>query len=234
MNTASHSSNSDETISALIADNSARSAAPESAGATRWLALGAVVGPVLLALAWVVFGLLRPAYSPIHQLISDLGLGANALGMNAAFVLSGILLLAGVVGIVQSIREISAPARWTCAVLLALSPLGCVVVGFYSEALPTLVGHFIGAMLVFQSPVIGFLVTGLLLRRSASWRGIGRWLLLASPLTGALGFISLQAGLPGGVLSGAGLGGLAERVALVEIHAWYVALAWLALVSTRR
>ncbi|MGH3612648.1 MAG: DUF998 domain-containing protein [Pseudonocardia sp.] len=41
-------------------------------------------------------------YSPISQPISGLGLGATAPYMNTAFVLSGLLLLAGLIGVLHS------------------------------------------------------------------------------------------------------------------------------------
>src|SRR6266542_6662982 len=109
---------------------------PGSAAAmdTRWLALGDVAGPVLFTLAWFVLGFLSPGftifgtliapYSPISAPISGLGLGPTAPFMNTAFVLGGLLLLAGVIGIVQGIRELAAVARWSCTALLALTPLG--------------------------------------------------------------------------------------------------------------
>ena len=195
----------------------------------QWLALGAVAGPVLLVIAWVVLGLLRPDYAPMRQQISDLGVGANALSMNAAFVFSGFLLLGGVVGISQSSwRDVGMKARWACMVLLALSPLGLVIVSLFTEAPSTWVGHAVGAVLVFQTPVVGFLVTGCVLWRCPRWRRVGRWLLLASPLTLVLVYSLFQAVLPGAALHVSQPGGLIERVALIEIHAWYVALGWLA------
>src|SRR5438093_318007 len=77
--------------------------------AVRWLALGAVAGPILFTLAWFVLGFLSPGfsiwgvaiapYSPISAPISGLGLGPTAPFMNAAFVIGGVLLLAGAIGI---------------------------------------------------------------------------------------------------------------------------------------
>ncbi len=207
--------------------SSVTATAPQSRAeeTARWPALGAVVGPVLFMLAWFVLGLMRPGYSPVRQQLSDLAVGANGGLMTAAFVVGGLLLLAGVVGIFQGIREMDAAARWICTVLLALSPLGGIVVGAFNET--QVVGHVTGAILAFQTPVIGFLVTGLVIRRSPRWRRIGNWLLLASPLTLALVFVFLQTGPPGAPLTPAGLGGLTERALVLEIHAWFVALGWL-------
>ena len=72
---------------------SAKPAAPASPQSARWLALGAIAGPVLFTLAWFVLGFLSPGYrlfgtlispySPISQPISGLGLGPTAPFMNA-------------------------------------------------------------------------------------------------------------------------------------------------------
>jgi hypothetical protein len=98
-------------------DNNPNPAAPATSEVTRWLALGAVAGSALFTLAWFVLGFLSPGYtifgteialySPISQPISGLGLGTTAPFMNAAFVLSGILLMAGVIGVLQRPNEMA-------------------------------------------------------------------------------------------------------------------------------
>ena len=126
-----------------MTDNALKPTAPVIPEATRWLALGAVAGPVLFTLAWFVLGFLSPGftifgtviepYSPVSQPISGLGLGSTAPFMNAAFVLSGILLMAGVIGVFQTMTASGLPAaRWACAALLALSPLGLVIAGIFT------------------------------------------------------------------------------------------------------
>ena len=106
----------------------ARDETRTSLGIARWLALGAVAGPILFALAWFILGFLSPGftifgtliepYSPISAGISGLGLGPTGPFMNAAFVLGGLLLLAGIVGSFQSIRELGAVTRLVCTALL--------------------------------------------------------------------------------------------------------------------
>src|SRR5437773_1470622 len=81
----------------------------------RWLALGAVIGPILFTASWFVLGFLSPGftifgtrvapYSAISAPISGLGLGPTGPFMNAAFVLGGLLLLVGTVAVVQSVEE---------------------------------------------------------------------------------------------------------------------------------
>src|SRR6266571_3078933 len=169
MNTSLHHPNDDATTPVLVSEGFAKPAAQASPGATRWLALGAVVGPILFTLAWIILGELSPGYtawgiriapySPISQPISGLGLGPTAPFMNAAFVLTGLLTLVGVVGIFQGIREMGALARWSCTVLLALSPLGMVVDGIFT--LESFLPHTVGFLLATASPVLSFVVIGL-------------------------------------------------------------------------
>ena len=101
--------------------------------------------------------------------------------MNAAFVLSGILLLLVVAGIFQGISEMNPRARLICAGLLALSPVGAIVCGTFT--LESMMLHSLGFVLALGSPVVSFLVTGIMLRRMSRWRGFVNGLVLASPLT---------------------------------------------------
>jgi hypothetical protein len=206
-----------------------------------WLALGAVVGPILFTLAWFILGFLSPGftifgtliapYSPISAPISGLGLGPTGPFMNTAFVLGGLLVLAGVFGIFQSIREMGAIARWICIVLLALSPLGSVVDGIFTLESGFL--HFVGNLLGVATPVLSFLVTGLLLRRIPRWRRFGSSLLLGSPLTLALVVLFFLTFSPTWEGARTGVAGLTERILIVELLAWFVAMGWLAFRRSR-
>jgi hypothetical protein len=202
----------------------------------RRLALAAVAAPILFTLAWFILGFLSPGYSlfgtqiapysPISQPISGLGLGATGPFMNAAFVLSGILLLAGVIGIFHSIREIGARARWSCTVLLALSPLGMILDGLFT--LESVWLHTAGFLLATGTPVLSFLVSGLLLRRVPRWRRFGSWLLLGSPLTLVLLVLFFATFNPEMAGANIGVGGLASRLLAVESLVWFAAMGWLA------
>ena len=92
-------------------DNNPNPAAPATPEVTRWLALGAV--PALFTLAWFVLSFLSPRYTifgtkiALYSPISGLGLGPTAPFTNAAFVLSGILLMAGVIGVFQTPNEMA-------------------------------------------------------------------------------------------------------------------------------
>src|SRR6202171_3845692 len=205
-------------------------------GAARpWLALGAVAGPVLFTLGWFGLGFISPGYtmwgvhvapySPISQPLSGLGLGPTAPFMNAAFILSGLLMAAGAVGVFRAIPELSPVARWTCTVLLAIPGLGAVIDGIFT--LETIFLHAIGCGLALTT-VVGFPVIGFFLRRVPSWRRFGTWLLIGGPLTLALAVLYFATFTPTVEGSMHGIAGLTERALVLELDAWYVALGWLA------
>jgi hypothetical protein len=259
-------------------------------GRVRWLTLGAIVGPLLFTLSWLVLGQLSPPYyAPSLTIASHSGavlpiswLGVGSIGpfMNMALVICGLLLLGGIVGSFHSIPEISAFARWSCTILLALSPLGLIVCGIIpmdsgfpyrswptdeisqalSWPLPGPVHHYQlsatyyvsrplllpfanplhseGFLLTVASPVLSFLVAALTLRRVPRWRPFASGLFFGSPLTLALlvlffaTFNLNRVAIGVSELSLLGLGGVTNRVLILEVHAWFVALAWLALVRS--
>jgi hypothetical protein len=211
-----------------------KSTALATTQASRWLALGAIAGQVLFTLAWFILGFVSPGftmfgtviepYSAITTPLSGLGLGLTGPFMNAAFVLNGLLTLAGVIGIFQSIREMNAGARWGLIALFALSPLGMVIDGIFT--IESFMPHMLGFLLGSATPVIGFLVAGLWLRRIPRWRRLGNWLLLGSPLTLVLVILSLATFDQAAVMAGLGVAGLTERILCVELAVWFVAMGW--------
>ena len=205
----------------------------QSAG--RWLALGAVAGPVVLTMAWFVLGFISPGYSlwgtriapysAVSQPLSGLGLGLTGPFMNAAFIVSGLLMIAGAVGIFRAMPELRPVYRWTGTGLLALPGLGAVIDGVFT--LESFFLHFIGFGLALTT-VVGFPVIGFALRRVPAWRGFGSWLMVAGPLTLALTVLYFATFTP--TVEGVqhGVAGLTERLLVLELQAWYVALGWLA------
>jgi hypothetical protein len=215
--------------------------APRISHPARWLALGAVAGPVLFTLAWLILGLLSPGYtlfgtliapySPISQPISGLGLGPTGPFMNGAFVLGGLMLAAGVICVFETTTATSRPAaRRTCAALLALSPLGMVIAGIFT--FEAVMAHLMGFLLGVATPVLSFLVAGSFLRGIPRWRRFGGWLLFGSPLTLALLVLFFITFDPAAAGQGEGLAGLTQRVLSIEVHAWFVAMGWLAFQRT--
>jgi hypothetical membrane protein len=195
---------------------------------TRWLALGGVVGPILFVAAFALGGIARPGYSPIHQAVSDLGVGSNAWLLNVSLVLLGVLLIAFAIGFFRGLRPaLSRTWRWVCAVLLACTGLGFADAGIFTEAPATVALHWmVGMPLLVLGSVVGFFVTGLALRRSVQWRGWGTYSLIASVVTLVLIAAMFWVFTPGTPLAPARLGGLMERVLFIEVLAWYVAFGW--------
>jgi hypothetical membrane protein len=194
----------------------------------RWLALGGVLGPVQFILLFTIAGLLRPDYSPIHQAISDLGVGDNAWLLNGSCVVNGLLLIGFAVGFALSMRSaLSRGWRWSSAALLTLHGFGLIVAGIFTEAPATLTMHWlVGANLAFLGPVVAFLVTGLALRRDKRWRGWGNYTLLAGAVTLTLVLIMFWVFTPGSAVASLRLGGLMERVVMIVIEVWYIAFGW--------
>jgi hypothetical membrane protein len=132
----------------LIGEGFIKPAGQPSSVATRWLALGAVVGPVLGTLVWIVPGCVRPGYSPICQPVSALGIGPNG-----AFMLDGLLCMVVVLAVLRGLKnELGTAARWTCTALLLFSPFGLLWVGVFT--MNTLALHLVGAQLAFATPIL--------------------------------------------------------------------------------
>jgi hypothetical protein len=201
----------------------------------RRLALGAVAGSVLFTLAWVILGFVSPGftvydtviepYSPISQPISGLGLGLTAPYMNAAFVLSGLLILVGVMGTFHIVPGMDAGDRVLCTVLVALSPVGMVIDGLFT--IESFMAHMIGFLLGSGSLVLSFLIVGRKLGRIPGWRTFGRWLIIASPLTLGLVILSLATFDLEAAAAGQGIAGLTERILLIEVMGTFAVLGWL-------
>lgn len=198
-------------------------------GPARWLALGTAAGPVLFTLAFIVLGSLRPGYSSVSGQVSTLAVGPNGAFMRAAFLLDGLLTTVGVVAVFQGLRhELGMVARWACAVLLALSPLGLLWAGIFTIDYGAV--HALGPIVAFGTPVVTYPVVGLLLRRAPSWRRFATVMLLGGPLTLAL-LVGFTNSVPQSVMRAGGAGGslgLWQRGLGTEVFAWFVAMGWLA------
>lgn len=197
----------------------------------RWLTLigfAAMVYPTLFVLLFTFAGVLRPGYSPIRQAVSDLGVGPMAWLVDLGLIVLGLVMVALAVGFFQVMRPIISPAwRWTSAILIALPGLGYAVGGIFTEAPSTLLVHYlVGAALGLYFPAITFLTVGLGLVRHHEWRRYGIYSLVIGIVTvAAVVFIQL-AFMPDAALAGFHVGGLAERVDLIVILAWYIVFGW--------
>jgi hypothetical protein len=201
----------------------------------RWVALGATAGPVLFTLAWIVLGAVSPGYvlfgqlitpySAVTQPISGLGLGPTGPFMNTAFVVGGLLLLAGMIAVIGA-STMTPRARAVCGTLLVLPGVGMVMDGVFT--LESVLLHLVGFLLVAATPVVSFGVTGVLLRRDPHRRRLGTALLVAAPVTLALVVLFFATFDPLAAGAGTGVAGITQRVLAVEVLAWFAAMGWLA------
>jgi hypothetical protein len=199
-----------------------------------WLPLAAVAGPVLFTITWFVLGFVSPGYwmwdirveeySAISQPISGLGLGSTAPVMNSVFVISGILIIVGVIGIFRSIPELSDKKRRILTGLLALHGVGAVIDGLFT--LESIMVHLLGFTLAL-SPIVTFLVLRPVLMRIPRYERYARLLPVASITTLVLAVLHFATFNPEAAGEGAGIAGLTQRILIVELQAWIVALAWL-------
>lgn len=206
--------------------------------ATSWLALGAIIGPLLFTLTWLVLGFVSTGYqlwdltietySPISQPISGLGLGSTGPVMNSAFVLTGILIVVGAIGIFRTVPELGVKKRWTLTALLALHGIGTAICGLFT--LESIMLHSTGFFLVL-SPIVTFLVLRSTLLRIPRYERFGTRLGIASIVTLALSVLYFATFNPEAAGEGIGIAGLTQRILVVQLQAWIAALAWVTLRS---
>ncbi|PRY36933.1 DUF998 domain-containing protein [Umezawaea tangerina] len=175
---------------------------------------------VVVANAWV-----RPRYSWWTNYISDLGavhcapvLGNDVCsplhaGMNTAFVLLGVLLLAGTVLTANTWSTQGNRRVWQA--MVGLAGLSWVVVGLVPEDVDLTV-HSIGALPVFILGNAALVIAGT--SASTRTRPLARTAALALGITGLLGFaLTAFAATNAGHVIGVGI---AERVTVFPLLLW--------------
>ncbi len=206
---------------------------------TRILPLGATAGAVVFTAAWLILGTVSPGYrlfdlviepySAISQPVSGLGLGVTAPWMNGAFIVSGLAMVLGVVGLARAWP--TARLRRSSIVLLGCTGIGMIMDGFFT--LEAVMLHLAGFLLAVVLPASGFIVAGLSLR--AYWRVTSTWLLIAGPA--ALGLFALFMVIfdPYSAGANAGYAGLVQRALITVVLGMQAMLglaAWRALGTT--
>jgi len=179
-------------------------------------------------LVFTLAGFLRPGYSPIHQVISDLGAGPDGWILNADLIISGLVSIIFAFGFYQQMRQVIS-RKWLLAgtILLMLSGIGVANEGVFHQpshgdpaAHLYIVLHGIGLAVLFYSLIIALLIFGWQLCRTASWRGYGWYLLLTAVAT--FGLLVLPT-----LIAGSGhVGGLIERAQVIAGFTWSVVMGW--------
>jgi hypothetical membrane protein len=216
---------------------SASTATTRATATSRTLALGTVASAVLFTVTWIVLSFISDGYtiggdriepySNVTQPISGLGMGETAPYMNTAFVLSGLLLAVGFLGLFRSVDGGNSIARVLSSIGLGLAPIGLVLIGLFDLESPE--AHFIGVGLAFQLAVLSFVATGLFLRGVPDWRRLGNLVLcVAAPIALILMALFLATFDEATTADGEGVAGLTQRLWLTWVLAWYGVLGWTA------
>jgi len=131
------------------------------------------IGAALFTGAWLVLGVVSPGYelfgnviSPYSwsaQPVSGLGLGVTGLWMNAAFIVSGVLVMVGTVASLPDWRRRGGPGT-TAVVLMAAMGVGMIVCGVFT--LESMMLHLSGFLLAVPVPALGFFFGAAALRRA--------------------------------------------------------------------
>src|SRR2546421_7009424 len=95
--------------------------------------LAGVIGSLLFVFGFTIDGFLRPGYSPIHQVVSDLGIGENAWILNTDLVGFGLLFMLFAIGFYQAmLKLIGGTDLALISLLLLLTGAGAVNDCFFS------------------------------------------------------------------------------------------------------
>lgn len=175
-----------------------------------WVVLGAVND------GYVLFDAVIEDYSPIHQPISGLGLGSTATAMNTAFVLYGLIAVAGAWGASRLVAVIDPGTRMATLIPLALHGLGSVMVGIFT--LESMDLHSVGFLLIL-APVVSFVLVGRRFSRLADVRTAGRALLwIAAPVSALLIAAFFASFDPVAAGDGGGVAGLVQRALVLNLQ----------------
>ncbi len=191
----------------------------------RLLTLAGVIGPMLFVLVFTVDGFFRPDYSAMRDVVSNLGVGANAWIQNLNFALCGVLLVAFAIGFSQQMRTVIS-RRWLIAstLLLVLAGAGVANACFFATDIPgyptvTLHGmvHDLSFLVIFTSLMITFLLVGWQLCKTPTWRRYGWYSVISSLVT--LGLLVVDFYVSDHVPQ---IAGLVVRILVIEAFSWYV------------
>jgi hypothetical membrane protein len=100
---------------------------PVGAGASQLFALGGIVGPVAFAGTWLVAGIVKPGYSPLHDPISDLA-GVHA-STRPAMTIAFLVFAVGMCSYAWALRATNFGLAnfglvWVAAAVSGLATLG--------------------------------------------------------------------------------------------------------------
>jgi hypothetical membrane protein len=197
---------------------------------TRWLLTGGVIGPVLFVVVILVEGWTRADYDPMTMFGSLLSLGDLGWQQVANFVVSGVLVLGGAVGL-RAVMTDGPGSRWAPR-LIGLAGVGLLMAGVFvtdpaqgyppgaplgmpsSPSWPGIV-HLLASVLVFIGLPIAMVVMARRFRGEGSRWALYCWL----SAVGVLVFLFASQAFTS-------VAGLLQRVAIVLVLGWVAQVMW--------
>jgi len=197
----------------------------------RLLALCGVIAPILFILAILIFGLIRPGYSPTRQHISELGeVGApNAIAFNmTAFLPLGLLMIAFAFGLQRGISK--RKGYRLVPILIAVSGIGWMGASVFRCDAGCVNESFTGKMhdLCAILPLFGMLIAPLAilprLKQDSRWQNYRAFSLIMG---------SLAAICTAVMFSTAVFQALGPYRGLIQRLTFYTPLLWMEVVAIR-
>jgi hypothetical membrane protein len=192
----------------------------------RWLLVAGAVGSAAFVCAWVVGGAVRPGYSAIHQAISDLAVGPNGVSYRIVGVLTALLKIGFAAGF--ALATWGWPRRtwrYAATIFLVIAGLGMVTTATFTDAPATVRIHSIATAIGALSRLLAMVSAAIVLLAWRDLRGWAIYSLVAAGVTVLLFAAEYAALAPSSPLASAHVGGLMERIFVIELEAWYVLLA---------
>ena len=183
-----------------------------------WLVLGRI------STGFTLFGDVIAPYNWVAQPVSGLGLGKTGPAMNTVFVLTGVLMAIGVLGVIANLPSLSIPKRAVIGGFFLLSSFGISMCGVFT--LEQFKLHFLGFLLATVMPIFGFLALGWWLMPNPAYAGLSRLLIAAAPVTLALLVLQIWSFDPENSGRGLGFGGLTQRILITEVLGVFAILGW--------
>ena len=197
----------------------------------KWLAFCAIIGPIILTLAWIILGLIVPPFQneyginggiigTITSPISGIGVGPYGFLFNLSFILCGLFTIIGFLGVFLILDNKYLKNHWITFSLLILSPIGLIFAGVFNLAISVPL-HMVGFLLAGGTPVISFIVAGFYFRKYTILKYFGNSLFIGSILTLILLIICFYAFDYEVIATGKGIAGIPSRLFTLEICFYY-------------
>jgi hypothetical protein len=192
----------------------------------KWLLVAGAIGSAAYVCAWIVAGAMRPGYSPVHQAISDLAVGPGGLPYRVGGVVAALLKIGFAAGFaLLSYAWPKRSWRYLATTFLVIAGLGMITTATFTDAAATVRIHSTATAIGALSRLLAMVAVGIVLLTRSEMRGWATYSFVAAGLTLLLFAAEFAAFAPSSPLASAHMGGLMERIFVIELESWYVLLA---------